>query len=86
MPSIVSTGRRVAITNLARRALVVSLNSKDSVHLAPGAKSAAIPEHEVNNNPDIKKLRDRALIEVVVQDAELDRGRGDKAKTPARDK
>ena len=87
MPSV-SIGRRVEITNIAKRPLVLSLNSKESIHLAPGARSAAIPEHEVTNNPDIKKLRERSLIDVAVQEsAEPDRGRSDKApKTPARDK
>lgn len=88
MSSSMSVGRRIAITNLAKRPLVLSLNSKETVHLAPGAKSAAIPEHEVTNNADIKKLRERALIDIAtVQDAgDVDRGRNDKAKTPARDK
>lgn len=87
MSTSMNVGRRFAITNLAKRPLVLSLNSKDTIHLAPGAKVAAIPEHEVTNNPDINKLRARALIDVAVQEAgDTDRGRGDKAKAPGRDK
>ena len=87
MPSNVSVERRVAITNIAKRPLVLSLNSKETVHLAPGAKSAAISEHEIANNPDVKKLRERALIDIAILDTvDPDRARGDKAKPPARDK
>lgn len=86
MPSSTTFGRRVAITNLAKRSLVFSLNSRETVHLAPGATSAAISEHEVTNNPDIAKLRERAWVDVVVQDAgDPDRARADK-KTASRDK
>jgi hypothetical protein len=87
MPSSLSVERRVAITNIAKRPVVLSLNSKETVHLAPGAKSAAIPEHEIANNPDVKKLRERALIDVAIVDAvDPERARGDKAKPIARDK
>jgi len=87
MPSSMSVERRVAITNIAKRPLVLSLNSKQTVHLAPGAKSAAISEHEIANNPDVKKLRDRALIDIAIQDAvDPERARADKAKPPTRDK
>jgi hypothetical protein len=65
----------------------LSLNSKETVHLAPGARSAILPEHEVTNNPDVMKLRERALIDITVQDAsDADRGRSDRAKPPAKDK
>jgi hypothetical protein len=82
-----SVGKRVAITNLAKRPLVLSLNSKETVHLAPGAKSAGISEHELANNPDVKKLRERALIDVVVEDAvPHGRARVDRAKPAGREK
>lgn len=85
MPST-TFGRSVAITNLSKRPLVFSLNSRETVHLAPGAKSAAIAEHEVISNPDIAKLRERACIDVVVQDAgDPERARADKKPT-GRDK
>ena len=88
MPSVpnLSGGRRVAITNIAKRPLVFCLNSKESVHLAPGARSAALPEYEVANNADIKKLRDRALIDIAAE-GDADRAASDKpAKTAPRDK
>lgn len=87
MSSSTSVGRRVAITNIAKRPVVLSLNSKETIHLAPGARIAAIPEHEVTNNSDITKLRERALIDVAVQDAgDTERGRSEKPKAPGRDK
>jgi len=52
-----------AIANLAKRPLVLTLNSKESLHLAPGARVSGIAEQEVTNNPDIKKLLGLSLIQ-----------------------
>jgi hypothetical protein len=87
MPGSVSLGRQVAITNLAKRSLVISLNSKESVHLGPGARSAAIAEYEVSKNPDIEKLRKRGLIDVAAVPNESQPERSEKpAKSQSREK
>jgi hypothetical protein len=86
MPSTSSTGRRFTITSLAKRPLVLSLNSKESLHLAPGARVSGVAEQEVTNNPDVKKLKSLSLIQCLAQDPiERDREPGDK-KPKARDK
>jgi hypothetical protein len=68
MSDVISAGRKFTITNLARRPLVLSLNSKESLHLAPGAFASDIAEQEVTNNPDVKKLDRLNLIQCLAQE------------------
>jgi len=72
-----STTRAFAIANLTRRPLVLTLNSKESLHLAPGEAVSGIAEQEVTNNPDIKKLLALSLIQCRTIDGS-ERERSDK--------
>lgn len=69
MSEMSTIGRKFTIANLARRPLVLSLNSKESLHLAPGASAHDIAEQELSNNPDVKKLERLNLIQRTPQES-----------------
>ncbi len=52
----------VEIRNLTHRPVLMRLNSGTSLHLSPGALSAAIGDHEIINNMKVKKLQGRHVI------------------------
>ncbi|MBN1203485.1 MAG: hypothetical protein JXB05_00990 [Myxococcaceae bacterium] len=54
----------VRLTNHSRSLLTVTLNSGESVHLAPDESSQPLAELEVDNNPWVKKLLDRHWLAV----------------------
>jgi hypothetical protein len=69
MSDIFTAGRKFTLTNLGRRPLVLSLNSKESLHLAPGASAHDIAEQELTNNPDVNKLERLNLLRRIAQEA-----------------
>jgi hypothetical protein len=52
------------ITNRSGALLTVSLNTGESVHLAPGETSGPVPEYETRDNPWLEKLvaRGQAVV------------------------
>ena len=50
------------ITNRAKYLLIVSLNSGETLHLAPGESSEAIEDYELKDNEGAQKLLRENLI------------------------
>ena len=54
------------IKNKTRQLLTVTLNSGDTVHLAPGEPSQPLSEIETANNAKIQRLSNEGMIETDV--------------------
>ncbi len=52
----------VKIENLTTRPVLLRFNSGRTLHLAPGATEADVPESDVNHNVKVRKLQERRLI------------------------
>jgi len=53
---------QVTAMNLTNRPVILMLNSGRSLHLAPRARSEALPTVEVHNNDMVTKLLQRRVI------------------------
>lgn len=50
------------ITNRSKQLLIISLNSGDSLHLAPGEESDPVEDYQLDNNEKVEKLKSQNLI------------------------
>ena len=51
------------IKNKTRQLLTLTLNSGETVHLAPGEVSHPLSEIETSNNPKIQRLSNEGMVE-----------------------
>jgi hypothetical protein len=74
----------VVITNLSPALLTIELNSRTTVHLAPGETSEPVQELEVADNRWVEKLLAREQIQVEQTKGEPGPrgGRGSRKRSP----
>jgi hypothetical protein len=56
------------IRNRSRHLVTVELNTRETVHLAPGEVSRPLEEYEARDNPQVLKLASRGEIEALEQE------------------
>lgn len=54
----------VKIKNLTNRPVLLRCNSGETLHIPPNTTLEKIPDIEIKNNPEVRKLKDRHVIAV----------------------
>jgi hypothetical protein len=75
---------RLIIKNRTRRLLTLTLNSGDTVHLAPGEKSRPLSEIETKNNTKIERLSREGCIETTAVSGQATAEGGAETAAPRR--
>jgi hypothetical protein len=75
---------RLIIKNKTRRLLTLTLNSGDTVHLAPGERSRPLSEIETKNNTKIERLSREGLIETTAVSGQATAEGGAESAAPRR--
>ncbi|HEU0177927.1 MAG TPA: hypothetical protein VFV58_26995 [Blastocatellia bacterium] len=75
---------RLIIKNGTRHLLTLTLNSGDTLHLAPGERSRPLSEIETNNNTKIERLLRERWIEIIAVSGQASAEGGAEPAAPRR--